>query len=54
MSKASALIHYTATMAVFKKWLAAGIISEDELTKIETAIANKYGLPVYSIYRQNA
>jgi hypothetical protein len=54
MSKALAVIHYTATMAVFKKWLALGIIHEDELIKIETTIAEKYGLPRRSIYRQNA
>jgi hypothetical protein len=54
MSKALAVIYYTATIAVFKKWLAAGIISEDELIKIETSIAEKYGLSKRSIYRQNA
>lgn len=52
MSKASAVIHYTATMAVFKKWLVTGIICEDELIKIEEIIAEKYGLSICSIYRQ--
>ena len=54
MSKALALIHYTAAMAVFKNWLVAGIINEDELIKIETIIAEKYGLSIRSIYRQSA
>jgi len=52
-SKALAVIYYTATMAVFNRWLAAGIIREDELIKIEAAIAQKYGLSERSIYRQN-
>jgi hypothetical protein len=54
MSKALAVIYYTATMAVFKRWLAIGIIREDELIKIEATIAQKYGLSEHSIYRQNA
>ena len=54
VSKALAVIYYTATMAVFKRWLAAGIIREDELIKIEATIAQKYGLSEHSIYRQNA
>jgi len=52
-SKALAVIYYTATMAVFNRWLAAGIIREDELIKIEATIAQKYGLSERSIYRQN-
>jgi len=54
MGKALAIIHYTTALAVFKKWLAVGIINEDELIKIEKAIAEKYGLSFRSIYRQNA
>jgi len=54
MSKALAVIHYAAAMAVFRKWVAAGIISEDELIHIETIIASKYGLSKRSIYRQKA
>jgi hypothetical protein len=54
MDKALAIIHYTAALAVFKKWLEVGIIHDDELIKIETAIAEKYGLSFRSIYRQNA
>ncbi|HPR94450.1 MAG TPA: hypothetical protein PKW67_10360 [Syntrophomonadaceae bacterium] len=53
-SKTLAVIYYTATMAVFKRWLAIGIIREDELIKIEATIAQKYGLSEHSIYRQNA
>lgn len=54
MNKALAVIHYTTALAVFKKWLEVGIIHEDELIKIEKAIAKKYGLSFRSIYRQNA
>ncbi len=54
MDKALAIIHYTTALTVFKKWLTVGIIHEDELIKIEMAIADKYGLSKRSIYRQNA
>jgi len=51
MSKEQAIIHYKTAVTVFRKWLAEGIISEDELTKIDTALALKYGLQSCSIYR---
>ncbi|WP_418790903.1 SHOCT domain-containing protein [Phosphitispora sp. TUW77] len=51
MSKELAIIHYKATMAVFKKWVVEGIICEDELLKMVTIIAKKYGLSSFSIYR---
>jgi hypothetical protein len=51
MSKELAVIHYRAAVSVFGAWLAEGIISEEEFTQIDNAIAEKYGLPLYSIYR---
>jgi len=51
MSKALAIIHYKTAIRIFREWLAEGIISADELTRIDTAIAQKYGLSSYSIYR---
>ncbi len=54
MNKESAVISYAATMAVFKKWLAMGVIGEDEWIILEKTIAEKYGLSFRSIYRQNA
>ena len=54
MNKESAVIRYAATMAVFKKWLAMGVIGEDEWIILEKTIAEKYGLSFRSIYRQNA
>ncbi|MDP3486516.1 MAG: hypothetical protein Q8S19_01105 [Bacillota bacterium] len=54
MSKEQAIIHYKTAVAVFRKWLAEGIISEEELAKVDAAIADKYGLHPCSIYRQNA
>ncbi|NLW73755.1 MAG: hypothetical protein GX057_02505 [Clostridiales bacterium] len=51
MSKERTIIHYTVALTVFRKWLAEGIITEEELTKIETIIAEKYGLSSCSIYR---
>jgi hypothetical protein len=51
MSKEQAIIHYRMAISVFKSWLDEGIITEEELTKINTIIAQKYGLPSHSIYR---
>ncbi|NLH45667.1 MAG: hypothetical protein GX451_06045 [Acholeplasmataceae bacterium] len=51
MSKERGIIYYRTALAVFRKWLAEGIITEEELTKIETIIAQKYGLSSCSIYR---
>lgn len=54
MSKELAVIRYRTAMTVFGKWLTDGIISEDELTKIDAIVAEKYGLLSHSIYRLNA
>lgn len=54
MSKAMAIIHYHAAMAVFRTWLDRDVISRDELNKIEAIIAQKYGLSPHTIYRINA
>jgi len=51
MNKERGIIHYTTALTVFRKWLAEGIITEEELAKIETIIAEKYGLSSCSIYR---
>ena len=51
MSREEAIIHYKTAVVVFRQWLDEGIISEDELAKIDTAIAEKYGLSSSSIYR---
>ena len=45
MSKALAVIYYTATMAVFNRWLAAGIIREDELIKLRQLSLKNTGFP---------
>ena len=51
MNKQQAIIHYRVAMSGFVKWLAAGILSEEEFTKLESLFADKYGLPKGSIYR---
>jgi hypothetical protein len=51
MNKHQEIIHYRVAMSVFQKWLAAGILSEEEFTKLEALLADKYGLPKGSIYR---
>jgi len=54
MTKELGFIHYISAIKVFRAWFAQGIISNEELSKIETIIADKYGLSSRSIYRQNA
>lgn len=49
--KKTAIILYKATVVVFKKWLAQGLISQTEYDIIDTIIAEKYGLSSCSIYR---
>ena len=53
MSKNEAIMHYTAAVAVFKKWLKAGIITAAEFTVISTKTGEKYGLNSTSIYLEN-
>ena len=45
MNKQQAIIHYYVAMSVIAKWLAAGILSAEEFTKLESLLADKYGLP---------
>ncbi|MCL2818066.1 MAG: hypothetical protein FWD39_06760 [Clostridiales bacterium] len=53
MTKQEAVMHYKAAMAVFEKWFSDGIINAEDLTEIDTIIAEKYGLSSCSIYRRN-
>jgi len=50
MSKDEAVLRYKASMAVFKKWLSDGIISDAELLAIGAMLAEKYGLSSRSIF----
>jgi len=54
MTKAEAVMRYKAAMAVFKKWLEAGHITEDELVIISTSTAEKYGINSTSIFFENS
>lgn len=49
--KRAAVMTYKATVAVFKTWLAQGLISAQDYVKTEQAMASKYGLSLYSIWR---
>lgn len=51
MNKQQAMIHYRLAMSAITKWLTAGILSEEEFTKLESVFADKYSLPKGSIYR---
>jgi hypothetical protein len=52
MSKQEAIMHYKAAVAIFKKWLETGLISEEEFAIIDTITGEKYGLNSTSIYRE--
>lgn len=54
MSKEDAIIRYKTSMAVFKNWLAAGVISDADLLEIKTMLAQKYSLSSCSIFLENA
>jgi hypothetical protein len=53
MSKEEGVIRYKASMSIFKSWAAEGLISGEELLAIDTMIAEKYGVSLSSIYREN-
>lgn len=50
MTKIDAVIRYNASLAIFKNWLAEGIINEDEFQIINELLATKYGLSLSSIF----
>ena len=54
MSKEESILRYKASMSVFKRWAETGLITQDELLKIDTIIAAKYNLSSCSIYREFA
>ena len=53
MSKEDTILHYKAAMTVFKSWLAAGVISANDLLEIDAVLAQKYGLAPCSIFLEN-
>lgn len=50
MNKEKAIMHYTAAVANFRKWLKTGIISPDEFNIISIKTGEKYGLNSTSIF----
>lgn len=53
MSKEDAILRYKTAMAIFKNWLTADVISDTDLLKIDTLLAQKYGLSPCSIFLEN-
>lgn len=53
MSNEDAIFRYKTAMAVFKNWLTANVISDTDLLKIDTILAQKYGLSPCSIFLEN-
>ena len=50
MTRSKAIMHYKAAVVVFKKWLTAGIISDEDFIIINTKTAEKYGISLSSIF----
>ena len=50
MDKPSAVFHYHASKAVFRRWRNEGMINDNDLMRIAVMLAEKYGLPLDSIY----
>jgi lambda repressor-like predicted transcriptional regulator len=48
-----AIMAYKSTVAVFRKWLSYGLISQTDYSRIERIIAEKYGLSSCSIWRES-
>lgn len=53
MSKDERILRYKASMAMFKSWHSNGAITADDLEKLSTKLAEKYGLSSYSIFLEN-
>ena len=53
MSKDDTILRYKASMAVFKNWLAEGVISDTDLLEINIILAQKYDLSPHSIFLEN-
>ena len=53
MSKEDGILRYKTAMAVFKNWLAEGVLSDADLVEIDTILAQKYGLSSCSIFLEN-
>lgn len=51
MSDEKNILLYKATMAIVKKMLSEGLISDQEYAEIDTIIAEKYGLSLSVLYR---
>jgi len=50
MSKERAIMHYTAAVAIFRRWLELELITPDEFNIISTKTGEKYGLHSTSIF----
>ena len=50
MTKIEAVIQYNMSLAIFKNWLAEGVINEGEFQRINELVARKYGLSFSSIF----
>ena len=47
------VLQYKTAMSVFKKWCADALITDEELLMLDTMMAQRCGLSMYSIYRSN-
>ena len=45
------LICYQSTMRIARQWLGSGLITEGDYQKFDTIVAEKFGIPARSIWR---
>ncbi len=47
------IVEYKVSVAVFRNFLKTGLITTDEFKQAEQMLAQKYGLSLCSIFREN-
>jgi len=47
------LMHYMAAMNIIRQWLNGGMITAADYAQIDTIVAEKFGIPSRSIWREN-
>ena len=47
------LMHYMAAMNIIRQWLNGGMITDADYAQIDTIVAEKFGIPSRSIWREN-
>ena len=51
MADDKALMYYLSTMRIARQWLGSGLITDSDYEKFDTIVAEKFGIPARSIWR---